>query len=546
MTAAIVRGKATRADLAQWDGVTSIYSRIDASGGTVTGLAVGNEVDVLQVYGSGTSRSVGSISAAIIQIGSRNATLVFAPGTWTIDSNLTIPSNFTCHVPSGCVFAIDSGITLTLSGRVLTESNTWFSGAGSVSAPGGLQSGVYFRTAAEVSASVTPTYYNYPEGYALRYGAVADGSTDDKTAIQNAINVMEAKGGGKVILEPLHKIASILTIDNHGVVLECPHGASRATAISAGGRLIYTGGATAAIKLDGASVSGDILYGVGLKGFRLENQGTGTIGVHVLNCQNCNFEEVHVREFSADNWLYECDTTASCIYNYARQISGWTAAGTAIGIRFVEGAGKAVNNNLFEQCHFGNNLVGIQQDSECHETVFNVLELGSCTTGALLRGRTTMLAANIENCTTGVNIVSGSAASLTGAIHFGSNSTDISNTGNLSVFASMHGSDSGSPVTFNVANTAIGMRGATPPSTGGINFSTTSGDPKIQLAGANHLIFESGNIRVEQPLEINDALNHDGSSVGFYGTAPIAKQTGVAVSAAGIHAALVALGLIAA
>lgn len=34
--------------------------------------------------------------------------------------------------------------------------------------------------------------------------------------------------------------------------------------------------------------------------------------------------------------------------------------------------------------------------------------------------------------------------------------------------------------------------------------------------------------------------------VGFYGTTPIAKQTGVAVTAAGIHAALVALGIIAA
>ncbi len=37
-----------------------------------------------------------------------------------------------------------------------------------------------------------------------------------------------------------------------------------------------------------------------------------------------------------------------------------------------------------------------------------------------------------------------------------------------------------------------------------------------------------------------------GGSVGFYGTTPIAKQTGVAVSAAGVHAALVALGLISA
>jgi hypothetical protein len=35
-------------------------------------------------------------------------------------------------------------------------------------------------------------------------------------------------------------------------------------------------------------------------------------------------------------------------------------------------------------------------------------------------------------------------------------------------------------------------------------------------------------------------------TIGFYGKDPIAKQTGVAVTAAGVHAALVALGLIAA
>lgn len=34
-----------------------------------------------------------------------------------------------------------------------------------------------------------------------------------------------------------------------------------------------------------------------------------------------------------------------------------------------------------------------------------------------------------------------------------------------------------------------------------------------------------------------------GQKMGFYGTTPIAQQTGIAVSAAGIHAALVALGL---
>lgn len=39
-------------------------------------------------------------------------------------------------------------------------------------------------------------------------------------------------------------------------------------------------------------------------------------------------------------------------------------------------------------------------------------------------------------------------------------------------------------------------------------------------------------------------LGFTGGRVGFYGTAPIALQTGVAVTAGGVHAALVALGLI--
>jgi hypothetical protein len=40
------------------------------------------------------------------------------------------------------------------------------------------------------------------------------------------------------------------------------------------------------------------------------------------------------------------------------------------------------------------------------------------------------------------------------------------------------------------------------------------------------------------------SIGRTGESVGFYGTAPVAKQTGVPVTAAGIHAALVNLGLI--
>ncbi len=57
---------------------------------------------------------------------------------------------------------------------------------------------------------------------------------------------------------------------------------------------------------------------------------------------------------------------------------------------------------------------------------------------------------------------------------------------------------------------------------------------------------KSGGFLIDDELEIDGALNHDGTTVGFYGTVPTTKQTGVAVTAAAIHAALVTLGLIAA
>ncbi len=54
----------------------------------------------------------------------------------------------------------------------------------------------------------------------------------------------------------------------------------------------------------------------------------------------------------------------------------------------------------------------------------------------------------------------------------------------------------------------------------------------------------SGTITITPNVTLSGALDHDGATVGFYGTAPIAQQTGVAVTAGGVHAALVALGLI--
>jgi len=66
----------------------------------------------------------------------------------------------------------------------------------------------------------------------------------------------------------------------------------------------------------------------------------------------------------------------------------------------------------------------------------------------------------------------------------------------------------------------------------------------INFNNGNATITHSaGNLKFSSDVELDGALNHDGTTVGFYGTAPIAQQAGVPVTAAGVHAACVALGL---
>lgn len=201
MSAVITRGKTTRADLANWDGKTATHTRLDASGGTVTGLAIGNEVDVLQVFGDGSSRSRTTIATALNHINTTPVTLVFAPGVWTIDASLTIPSNFTCHVPRGCVFNVDSGQTLTFSGPVYSESSAFYSGSGTtVLSVDSIVGGKPWiaRTAAEIAAGVTPVNYAYYPGHAYRYATnTTPGTTDMTTGLNNSLLQAYQTGGAE-------------------------------------------------------------------------------------------------------------------------------------------------------------------------------------------------------------------------------------------------------------------------------------------------------------------------------------------------------------
>lgn len=165
--ATVTRGKIGRADMALFDGVNTTFNRKDATGGTIVQLREGDDVDVLQVYGNGTSRTRQSINDAIRSIGSNNATLRFSPGSWVIDDDLTIPSNLSVFVKGGAVFNVASGKTLTISGRVITEHDTWYTGT--------------------VVANNTPDTSRNP-GNVLNFGADPTGVDDSTQAFQDAVD----------------------------------------------------------------------------------------------------------------------------------------------------------------------------------------------------------------------------------------------------------------------------------------------------------------------------------------------------------------------
>ena len=128
MTGTTIKGQIQREDLALFDGKTLVAQRPNSSGGTQTGNRMGDAVDVKLIHG-GTANAV-SFQAALDSMGTANGALLFTPETWTIAANVTVPANVTLIVPAGCVFNINSGITITNNGILIRYHGTYSSGSG--------------------------------------------------------------------------------------------------------------------------------------------------------------------------------------------------------------------------------------------------------------------------------------------------------------------------------------------------------------------------------------------------------------------------------
>lgn len=407
MAAVITRGKVTRADLALWDGKTATATRVDATGGTVTGLAIGNEVDVLQVYGGGTSRTRATIAAAIQAIGSTACTLVFAPGTWAIDDNLTIPGNFTCYVPNGAVFDVASGKTLTFARQVLLHYPlAWTSGAGTVTIPKGIAGAWYPLSVAESAAGLTYAEVTQPQheyGNVLRYGAVADDATDCATAFNNAWQAIKETGGILIVPPGDYYLDATWLLD---VDLTAP----RNYAIYAYGATIRSGPNVTGFAVQ--VYKGYNYGGVTIRGLRINHRDNATAagGIQLKGALSAHLQDVDIEMHSnAATWT-GFELAASTPGNGDTH-SFWTVLDQC-STRKRAGADGGVG--VYSYC-------GINLKGQANATVIRACRLNSVThairmeTDGVVDGHANGVVVRdnaIEGCTNGITVNTAAPATL--------------------------------------------------------------------------------------------------------------------------------------
>ena len=153
-------------DLKLYDGSNSTFTRKTSSGGTATYNTIDwAGIDIFHTYGE--ARTLATINSALKAVGSSNkVTFWLSPGEWTITDDVTITSNITLSIPPGASLALSSGKTLTIHGPLVAGINQIFSGTGSV-------------------AGSPKINHIYPQWF----GALADGSTDDTTEVQYALDM---------------------------------------------------------------------------------------------------------------------------------------------------------------------------------------------------------------------------------------------------------------------------------------------------------------------------------------------------------------------
>lgn len=223
-------------------------------------------------------------------------------------------------------------------------------------------------------------------------GVRANNSYNNATIIQAAIDEANAAGGGVVTLPPgLIRFGSSLTLYNR--VILAGQGSQATT-------LRYTGAAQAIVQ----STPGTRIYGTGVRALKLEDIGTGTIGLDLDSVSSSMFEDLLIDGFTTAVKL--SGANGYCVYNRFFNVTAQNATtGFTIG-------GSGSNSNTFLGCRANVCTTGwaITDSNQNH---LSHCQIESGTTGVTITSTASALAdrnsitfCRFEGNTTNINITS--------------------------------------------------------------------------------------------------------------------------------------------
>jgi hypothetical protein len=210
-------------------------------------------------------------------------------------------------------------------------------------------------------------------------------------SIQAAINALPAAGGLVKLGPGTHTLSTALVIRS-GVILEGE--GSQSTIIS------YTGAAQALVQ----STPGTRIYGIGVRGIKFSDAGTGTIGLDLDSVSTGVFEDLIIDGFTTAVELQ--GSNGFCVYN---RFTNVTAANATTG--YLIGAAGS-NSNTFMACRSNICTTGWNiTNSNQNQLIGCQIEGGTTgvsitSSGVALADRNTIAFCRFEGYTTNVDITS--------------------------------------------------------------------------------------------------------------------------------------------
>ncbi len=158
---------------------TGVVNNINLAGGNVNAARNLPEAFNVKGYGAkgdGSTPDSTSIANAAAAVPSGGGDLQFPPGTYFINSNLTLSSNVRLVFSTGAMLKVAKGVTVTINGRLSAPVSQIFS----------------LQDTGVVNFGSTYQGERYLPQW---WGAKGDGITDDSAAIQGALNAVSVTGG---------------------------------------------------------------------------------------------------------------------------------------------------------------------------------------------------------------------------------------------------------------------------------------------------------------------------------------------------------------